>query len=394
MTVRADVERLPPAADAAPVAELVEGLRTFALRLAASASGPGTGNLVVSPVSIALAFAMVEAGAGDDGTAADIATAFGFPDPPGLHEAMNALSAQLQAVGHKGHEGSDGVTLDVANAIWGQEGLDFGAPFLATLAAHYGAGVETVDYVGNAEAARQEINAWVSEVTRARIPELLPTGAFDASTLVAIVNAIYLDAAWRTPFDKALTTDQPFTLGDGIAVVPTMHHERLATMATVVDGFAAVKLPYQGNDLAMVVIVPQGSTTLVAFEAELTGDGLARIVAGLSRAHVDLTMPRWEATTALDLADPLSALGLRIPGGDLSGIAPGAFIGAAVHAANITVDEKRTVAAAATAVMVGRAAASAPPQLRIAVDRPFLFVVQHEATGAPLFYGRIADPRS
>lgn len=397
MTVRADAERLAPdAVGDAPVAEVVEGLRTFALRLAASGPGPAGGNLVVSPASIALAFAMVEAGAAGS-TSADITSAFGFPDAPGLHEAMNALSAQLQAVTHDGPdgpEGSGGVTLDVANAIWGQQGLEFGAPFLATLAAHYGAGIETVDYVGDAEAARREINAWVSDVTRERIPELLPLGSVDPSTLVTVVNAVYLDAAWRTPFDEALTTGGPFTLADGTAVdVPTMHHPRLATVATVVDAYSAVKLTYERHDLAMVVIVPQGAGTLAAFEAELTGEGLARIVAGLSRAQVDLTMPRWEATSALDLAEPLSAMGLRIPGGDLGGIAPGAFIGAAVHAADITVDEKRTVAAAATGVMAARAAMEPPPQLRIAVDRPFLFVVQHEATGAPLFYGRIADPR-
>jgi serpin B len=382
-TVRADVARLVPPDDA-PVDELVAGMRSFGLRL--MASQPAELNLVVSPASIALAFAMVEAGAGSS-TSADILRALELPAPPGLHDATNALSAQLAAVSH------DDVTLDIANAIWGQVGLPLGAPFLATLASHHGAGVATADFVGDAEAARQEINRWVSDVTRERIPELFPPRMINADTMVALVNAVYLDAAWRTAFDEARTLDLPFTLTDGSSAdVATMHNPRLSTQAAVERDHSAVQLPYQGGELAMVVVVPPESTPLAAFEASLTGERLAAIVAGLGRAVVDLALPRWDIGTALDLGPPLSALGLRIPGGDLGGMAPGALIGAAVHAANITVDEKRTVAAAATGVVAARTSMP-PPPLRIAVDRPFLFVVLHEATGAPLFIGRVTDPR-
>jgi serpin B len=170
-----------------------------------------------------------------------------------------------------------------------------------------------------------------------------------------------------------------------------MHDGMLYTDASVGGGYSAVKLPYEGNELAMVVIVPDASTTLADFEAGLTGERLTEIVSDLEPAAVDLSMPRWEASSALDLAGPLTALGLPIPGGDLSGIAPGTQIGAAVHAANITVDEKGTEAAAATAIM---GLTSAPSEITtVRVDRPFLFLIQHEETGAPLFYGRITDPR-
>lgn len=379
-SVRADVARLASPAGA-PIVALVAGMRSLGMKLLASV--PAGENVVVSPASIALAFAMVEAGASPS-TSAAIVEALSLPDPPGLHEAANALSAQLDAVS------GDGVTLEVANAIWGQTGLSLGAPFLATLAANYGAGVATVDFAADAEASRQEINGWVSGITRERIPELLPRGTVDADTLVALVNAVYLDAAWRFPFDPDLTLDLPFTLGDGTPVdVATLHRPRLATEAVVEADHTAVLLPYAGDELAMVVVLPSPATPL----EDLTGDRLAAIVAGLRPTVVDLTIPRWDIRTALDLAEPLSALGLPIPGGNLSGMAPGAIIGAAVHAANITVDETRTVAAAATAVVAARTAMP-PPPLRIAVDRPFLFVVQHEATGTPLFVGRVTDPRT
>lgn len=379
MTVRSDVARQPADASA-PVAEVVDGMRGFALQLAATQPG----NVVFSPMSIATAFAMVEAGAAGT-TAASIARVFGLPDQPEVHEALNALTTALPPR-------SPNVTLDVANAIWAQQGLPYGDGFLDTLAAHYGAGVETVDYVADAEAARRAINAWVGEVTRDRIPELLPRGSVNADTLVAVVNAVYLDAPWRAPFDAAATRPSAFALADGSTVdVPTMHNAKLTTRASAAGD--AVKLFYEGSDLAMVVLLPPTGTSLAEHEAGLTAASLATTLQQLAPAEVDLALPKWDTESSIDLAPPLATLGLAIPGGDLSGITPGAIIGAALHAANITVDEKRTVAAAATAVMVGRAAFSEPTRLRIRVDRPFLFVVQHEPTGAPLFYGRITDPR-
>jgi serpin B len=385
-TVRADLARVNAPADA-PVDQVVAGLRRFAVDLAAQAPGE---NLVVSPASIAVAFAMAEAGAGD-ATAADIAEVFGFPDQPAVHEAMNSLTASLEAADHEGNDqGSDGVTLEVANAVWGQEGLTFGAGFLDTLATQYGAGVRTVDFAEDPTGARDAINGWVAGVTRDRIPDLLDD--VDPATVVALVNAIYLKASWQVPFDEAATGDEPFTLEPGSTVdVPTMHAGGLGVPAADGDGYRAVQLPYDGNELSMVVVVPDEGTSLADFEAGLDGDALAAIVGSLEPATVDLALPRFEAGTALDLAAPLTALGLPVPGGDLSGITPGAQIDQAVHAANITVDEKGTEAAAATAVM---GVVSAPIDvMALDVDRPFLFIVQDDATGAPLFYGRITDPR-
>ena len=387
--VKADLARVNAPADA-PVDQVVAGMRDFALRLAAS--GEPAENVVLSPTSIAVAFAMAEAGA-SDATAADIAEVFGFPDQPAVHEAMNAITDKLDAANHPGNEqGSEGVTLELANAVWGQQGLEFGPEFLDTLATQYGAGVDTVDFAGDPEGAKAAINGWVSDVTRERIPELL--SEVDPATVVALVNAIYLKASWQTQFSEESTSDEPFTLTSSSTVnVPTMHDSSLNTSASVGDGYRAVKLPYDGNELSMVVVVPDEGTSLADFESGLSGARLGEILDGLEPAAVDLSLPRFEASSALDLAAPLSAMGLPIPGGDLSKVAPGTdvAIGQAVHAANITVDEKGTEAAAATAIM---GLTSAPAEIvTIKVDRPFLFVVQHDETGAPLFYGRITDPR-
>jgi len=107
-------------------------------------------------------------------------------------------------------------------------------------------------------------------------------------------------------------------------------------------------------------------------------------------ASPDLTLPRWNVET--DLGPALTDLGFDIPGGDFSGIAPGLLIDEAIHAANITVDEQGTEAAAATAI--GFLEAAPGIDIAVQVDRPFLFVLRHDATGTPLFVGRITDPAS
>jgi serpin B len=387
--VRADVARRTPAADA-PVDQVVSGLDDLAVRLAAQ-PGNGDGNLVLSPTSIGVAFAMAEAGA-DDATAAQIADVFGFPDQPGVHEAMNALTRALDAANQASDQGE--IIVELANALWAQNGLEMGQPFLDTLAADYGAGVDTTDFAGDPEGSRAAINGWVSDVTRERIPELVPEGMITPETVTMLVNAIYMKAPWAVPFSEDATDDQPFHLADGTTVdVPTMHASERHWAASVGDGLTAVELPYAGGQLSMVVLLPDEGTSLADFESGLTGARLQEIVGGLRSATIDLDMPRFETESQLDLGESLSALGLPIPGGDLSGIAPGTEIAAAVHAANITVDEEGTEAAAATAVAGATSAAPVDDVLHITIDRPFLFLVRHVDTGAPLFYGRIVDPQ-
>ena len=358
----------------------MEGLRDFAV--AFTRASRTNRNFVFSPLSIAAAFAMAAAGA-SPATYAELARVFGFAaDPAELHPAAAALLRSIDAAN------GDDVTVQVADAIWGQTGLTLGPAFVSTLATDYGASVQTVDFAGDIEGARQAINAWVAKITRGRIDPLLVPGALDPATEVALVNAIYLHARWRTPFPEGQTRDRPFTLLDGTVVeVPTMHQPAARFAAVAGPDVTALKLPYVGNQLAMVVIVADDL-------AAIDGPRLTDVLGRLAPQQVALTIPKWDIASTLDLSGPLGALGFPIPGGDFAGIAPGAFIGAAVHAANITVDETSTEAAAATAVMVGRAAFDPTEPTPIVVDRPFLFVVQHESTGVPLFYGRVTDPRN
>jgi len=372
--------RVEPSTDA-PIDDVVRHIDDFAFefqRLVASESE----NLVFSPASIATAFAMAHAGASEQ-TQATLEAAFGFPDQPDIDEAMNALLRALAAA-----EGDD-LILAIANSGWAQAGREIGKPYLDTLATQYGAGLHTLDLQGDSEGSRAAINDWVAEQTRERIPELLPEGFVDARSVYVLINTVYLKAKWQRVFGKYPTEPEPFTRADGSAVeVDMMHNAELEGRFLVEDGLAVAELPYLGGQLAMRVLV---ADDLTALEQRLGAAEWGRIESALSSGIVDLSLPKWDFDSSIDLAGPLGDLGIEIPGGDYSGIAPGLFLGQAVHGANITVDEQGTEAAAATGL--GFAESGPPtPDATIRADRPFLYAIVHQATGLVLFTGHVADP--
>ena len=358
----------------------------------------GDDNLVFSPHSIGVALAMTGAGAaGDTAIEMDEVLHLGELDDP--HTSLNALDLALtDAAGTK--ERPDGttaeVTLDIANALWAQDGFGFEEPFLVTLAENYGAGVRLVDYADDPEAARERINEWVAGQTNERIPELLAPGILSTLTRLVLTNAVFLQAPWAHPFDDGATAEGPFTRLDGsetpvdlMSVSASFRHGRG-------DGWQAIELPYLGGDLAMVVIVPDPG----AFETvtlTLDAERFQTIVDALQPSQVDLTFPAFEFSTEAGLVPVLESLGLQLAfdpeRADFSAMSGEAalYVSDVVHQAFIAVDEAGTEAAAATAVVMDLTAAPADP-VRLVVDRPFVFVIRHGGTGGVLFAGRVVDP--
>jgi serpin B len=107
--------------------------------------------------------------------------------------------------------------------------------------------LQGVDFTTNPDAARELINRWVKARTADRIPELLPAGAVDSSTLAVLVNAIYFKANWSNQFSPQATTDQPFVKLDGSQVSGALMHEGLMTGYAHGEGWQAVRLPYAGT---------------------------------------------------------------------------------------------------------------------------------------------------
>jgi serpin B len=365
-----------------------------------------TGNLVASPASIALALGMVRPGAGG-GTAAEmdeVLRLFGaVGQEPEIRALLTALAAQntYEAPGESSAT-SPGPTVDprtvelnIADEAFVQKDLALEPAYLDSLTSAYNAGVALVDYRNDSETARRLINGWASDQTRGRIPSILGPGDVDSSTVLVLVNAIYLRAAWNTPFEPEQTTDRPFATAGGETVqVPTMAIEEKYPYAEGA-GYRAIDLPYSYGGLSMTVIVPDD---MAAFTGTLTDARLKAILAAESEAEVDLQLPKFSTRTHLDLIPVLEAMGMKLafdPGAaDFSGIArQGLYISKVAHQANIDVVEDGTTAAAVTAVVAAVATEPpAPEKVTFHVDRPFLYFVHDNRSGTVLFMGRTDDP--
>jgi len=387
-------------ADPTDVGALVAANTQFAFDLYRELvkESPGT-NLVFSPESISYALAMTYAGARAN-TATEMAKAMHFDALPNdeLNAAFNALTQQLLAPRTSSDKGDTPLRLSSTNGEWGQRGFPFEQVYLDTLARYYGAGLRLADFIHDAEHERQRINAYVAHQTGGRIPELLPAGTIDTLTRLVLVNTISFTAAWRIPFDSQLTTSAPFTRLDGTHVqVPMMTAppEPESFDGYRGDGFVAARLPYEGG-ASMLLIVPDAGQ-FATVEQQLSPALVHQITAGLV-AGADVSLPKFAFTSQLELPPTFQALGIHdafdAGRADFNGIAPnaGLYISDIVHDATITVDEHGTKAAAATAVSIGTAGILRPGLLDVHADRPFIYLIRDDASGAILFVGRTLDP--
>ena len=375
--LEAGAGRLP--ADAgAPTGEWVEGV---------NAAGWGfhrhlRGNAVSSPVSIGIAFSLSRAGASPDSGAA-LDEIFGFPEG-GVHDAANAVDLSLAEAS------SESTVLEVANRLFPDSGFSPSPEFLDTAAAQYGAAVQPIDTADGAAAA-DAINDWVSQTTRGLIPRIVSESAVARQELV-LVNTVYLKAGWAVPFSSALTRPGQFTVGDNqSATVPFMRDVSRRRYVRL-DGADAVELAYEGGDLAMWLIVPHDPGGLDAVEERLDAAALASLWRAAQPGRVLVEMPKWEQTLPpADLFAWLCPLGF-CPGARFYGIAPRIVMTGALHSAKVIVDEDGTEAAAATAIMDDIVSEPPPISLAVIADRPFLWAITHQPTGAILFLGRLVDP--
>jgi serpin B len=394
--LQSDKERISsPDVSSSVQALLVEGNSAFAFTLYQALKG-NEGNLFYSPYSISAALAMTYAGARGE-TAGQMAETLQFMlDQDRLHPAFNWLDAELASRG-EGAQGKDGegFRLSIANAIWGQKEYSFLPAFLDVLAENYGAGLRLLDFINEAEKSRVTINDWVSDQTEGRIKDLIPPGTIDALTRLVLTNAIYFNAAWKYPFEEKVTADGPFYSLDGGQVTVPMMRQTESFGYTSGGGYQAVELPYDGNELSMVILLPV-SGNFEAFEEGLQAEGVSDIISGLQPSEVALTMPRFQFDSEFSLKDTLTEMGMPIAfcdAADFSGMtgAPDLCIRDVIHKAFVSVDEAGTEAAAATAVVMKNTAMPSQP-VEVTVDRPFIFLIRDIETGTILFVGRVLDP--
>lgn len=392
-TVQSELARdLTPAVPAADLETLVSGNHALAVDLYQELDTDDS-NLLVSPLSIRMAFGLLQAGARGQ-TATEIAEVLHYGlEGDAVHAAFNSLDLTLASRNDPGDDDSDPIALHTANAFWGQTGYDWNSEYLDTIAVNYGAGVETLDYDADPEGSRETINTWVEDATEDRIVDLLPPGSIDGSTVAVLTNALYLKAPWATPFMPELTVDGEFNAPAGTVTAEFMNQME-AFGYVEMDGYQALEMTYRQDELSMVFVLPDEGN-FDAFEDSLTHDSLAAIANSLENKLGDVAIPKFEFEASFTLSEALQALGMETAfvSADLSGMIDNGnlFIDEVYHKTFIAVDERGTEAAAATAIVVGETSVPTP-EFDFRADRPFVFFIRDRETGAVLFLGRVTDP--
>jgi serpin B len=381
------------------ISELVAGNSDFAFSLYQKLKTQNDGNVFYSPYSLSLALAMAYAGANGN-TATEMAGAMHFTlSKDALDAAFNYLALELdkraQSPSSSTTEGDKGFHLDVVNDAWGQKNFQFLAGYLDTLAVNYGAGLRILDFIKDAEGARQTINKYIEDNTNGKIKDLIPQGAVNDLTRLVLTNAIYFKAAWQSPFAEAATGNGDFTLLNGSQITVSMMHQTEYFRYTQGQGFQAVELPYGGGKLSMVVLLPdEGQFNSV--ENGLSSAILNDAIASMHSQSVILSLPKFQYDSSFGLKQALTSLGMKqafTDTADFSGMTgtKGLFISDVVHKAFVSVDEAGTEAAAASAVIVGATAMPAN-QVVLSINRPFIFFIRDIPTGSILFIGRVMNP--
>ena len=374
---------------------LIQADNRFAFKLlgALAASESPDSNLFISPLSMAMALGMAyngAAGATADGMARALELEGLSIDE--VNRSYRDLIALLRRLDPR-------VTFEIANAIWYDDAYAhvFRPTFIETNRTYFDAVVRALAF-GDPTAA-QTINGWVSDKTRGRIPTIVPDPIPD-SLIMYLINAIYFKGDWTQQFDKTLTRDAPFQLRDGSSATVRMmsHGEEVSARVAWGTDVDVLDLPYGGQAYSMTVVVPRQPGEIDALVAGLTQERWDAWIAALESEPVQVLLPKFrQAYSPQTLIPVLKALGMTPAfcdelGVDLSSIGgqPGDLcISTVAHKAFVDVNEEGTEAAAATAVGVGLT--SAPPSF--AVDRPFIFAIRENLSGAILFLGRMVRPQ-
>lgn len=396
-----DLELVEPHARAAlssDAAAVAAGNNRFALdiyRQLNSSAKPGS-NLLVSPFSISTALAMTYAGARGN-TAQQMASVLGFSLPDDrVHSAFGELMRDLDV-------DREGYDLNVANRLFGQSGYPFKSPFLETTGRDYGAPLESLNFAADPESARQHINGWVEDQTNDKIKDLLPSGSITEETRLVLTNAVYFNGAWKYKFDEQFTKEETFYPAPGKQSLVSMMLQQEKLPYAESSDFQMLELPYAGDDLSMVVILPRERDGLAALEASLTNERLDSALADLRERQINVFLPKFTFDASFKLSDTLKDMGMTDvfdeSAADLTGIAESPWeklvVKEVLHKAFIDVNEEGTEAAAATAVVVVAVSSCvcAPQEPKtFRADHPFLFALRDRHSGSLLFMGRVMNP--
>lgn len=342
-------------------------------------------NFMVSPLSLSMALAMTWNGAGGE-TRSAMQQTLKMGDY--TEEELNSYYKKLKEALLKTDPSTK---LSIANAIFTNQSVTINPDFIHTNQSYYDATVQPVDF--SSTATTGIINRWASDHTNGLIQEVIDkTNAYD---LMYLLNAIYFKGIWTTEFDARNTSRKPFTSEDGTMWQVDMMKQRAKFIYTEDQLLQMVQLPYGNHAFSMMVLLPrQGKRLQEVVAATRQDDYWNGLKSVLREAEVDLSLPKFKTEYSKKLNDVLSKMGMGIAftdAADFSGMtnhpAKIAFVKQDTY---ISTDESGTEAAAVTTVGMELTSMPTEPQKVIFnADRPFIYIIQENSTGAILFMGAV-----
>ena len=379
---------------------VVAGNTTFALDLYHKLKSQ-PGNLFFSPYSISSSLALAGAGA-RGGTASEMTKLLHFDlsseNTPG---AFRALAARMEKI-----QRWNRIVLKSASSVWCQRDYRFSDAYLKLARASFAAEARNVDFKNSPEAVSREINQWVAGKTNHKITDAIRPDQLAANSKLVLCDGLYFKGTWRNQFKPSDTKPAPFYMSTNeIVTVPMMHGSSRFKTARSEDGSVeSLELPYIGNDLSMIILLPtpamemmteDGHNELADLEQKLTGENLHVWLAKLDQANLHKTsvwLPRFTTTQSFDLVPTLKSLGMSSAFGgtaDFSGMdgTKNLYISDVLHKSFVEVNESGTEAAAVT-----WSTATASKDGSFKVDHPFIFLIRENGSGSIFFLGRIVNP--
>lgn len=341
-------------------------------------------NLMLSPVSVALALGMTYNGA-EGTTKQSMENALGLS---GLsRHDINQVYSNLM---HHLLIANPSLLVAIANSIWYRDNFSVEQAFLDTNHFYYDAQIAPLNF--NDPNAKDIINSWVASQTRNKIPEIITQITGD--DMMFLINAIYFKGSWKTNFDPALTTVMQFSTGNSNNVQADMMTREDTFPVYQNSVFSAIQLPYASNKFSMTIMLPNYTNSVADIINNLNSANWNTWMSSFSERDMILYMPRFKFATDKTLNQALSSLGMGVAftdQADFSGInnSMQLQITEVKHKTFIEVNEEGTEAAAVTSVGVGTT--SVPDNLFM-VNRSFLFAIQDNKSRAVVFIGVVGNP--
>lgn len=341
----------------------------------------GASDLFLSPMSVTMLSSMIANGAEGE-TYAEIVKTLGM-EGFSLDQVNDYYAKMTGALG----KADPSSAFSLANSIWGAKDLPLKKSFKTVIEKTFDADAYTVDFSN--KSTLKKVNDWCASKTSGMIPKMLDE--LSPMTRVLLINALYFQGAWETPFPKANTkTDSFLTLAGAKTDMPFMNM-KAGFSCHQDETVSVVRMPYGNGAFEMVAIVPGGD--FAAFMASLD---MEKITAWLIPTHssVQLKFPKFTADydTGEQLPAIMKTLGMnRVFSKDfaeLGGISEKPlYVSNMRQKARVEVDEEGTRAAAVTLADMRATSIGHQETAVMNFDRPFLYLIRENSTGAILFMG-------